>query len=162
VTPLFRMPDPETAWRQATMNEIMNALCVAQRHHHPPQRDGFRGNDVRERPPEHQRATAVDELGQLARAQDEASARPAQGLVRGRGHDVRVRHGVVVAREHLSRHESGEVRHVDHERRADLVGNLAHHAEVHEPRVRAVSGDEQQRLNKVTERPASSGASPRC
>ncbi len=64
----------------------------------------------------------------------------------GRGHDVRVRHRVVIAREHLACHESREVRHVHHERRADLVGDLAHHAEVHEPRVRAVPGDEQQRL----------------
>jgi hypothetical protein len=23
------MPDPETAWRRATINEVMNALCVA-------------------------------------------------------------------------------------------------------------------------------------
>lgn len=23
------MPDPETAWRQAVLNDVMNALCVA-------------------------------------------------------------------------------------------------------------------------------------
>lgn len=29
VTPSYRMPDPETAWRRAVLNEAMNALCVA-------------------------------------------------------------------------------------------------------------------------------------
>jgi len=29
VTPLHRMPDPETAWRREVLSEVMNALCVA-------------------------------------------------------------------------------------------------------------------------------------
>ena len=29
MTPLHSMPDPETAWRHALLNEVMNALCVA-------------------------------------------------------------------------------------------------------------------------------------
>lgn len=29
MNPLFRMPDPETAWRRAVLNELLNALCVA-------------------------------------------------------------------------------------------------------------------------------------
>ena len=37
--------------------------------------------------------------------------------------------------------QAGEVRHVDHQRRADLVGDLAEDAEVDLARVRAVAGD---------------------
>jgi hypothetical protein len=29
VTPTYRMPDAETAWRRAVLNDVMNALCVA-------------------------------------------------------------------------------------------------------------------------------------
>jgi hypothetical protein len=29
VNPIYRMPDPETAWRRAVLNDVMNALCVA-------------------------------------------------------------------------------------------------------------------------------------
>ena len=29
VTPVHRMPDPETAWRRAVLDDVMNALCVA-------------------------------------------------------------------------------------------------------------------------------------
>ena len=29
MTPAYRMPDPETAWRRAVLNEVVNALCVA-------------------------------------------------------------------------------------------------------------------------------------
>lgn len=29
MTPEHRMPDPETAWRRAVLNDVMNALCVA-------------------------------------------------------------------------------------------------------------------------------------
>jgi hypothetical protein len=29
MTPQHRMPDPETAWRRAVHNEVINALCVA-------------------------------------------------------------------------------------------------------------------------------------
>ena len=29
MTPLHRMPDPETVWRRAVLNDVMNALCVA-------------------------------------------------------------------------------------------------------------------------------------
>ena len=59
---------------------------------------------------------------------------------------MRVRHRVLVAGEHLARHQSGEVRHVDHQRRADLVGDLAHLREVDPPGVGRVAGDQDQRL----------------
>jgi hypothetical protein len=29
MNPLHRMPDPETAWKRAVLNDAMNALCVA-------------------------------------------------------------------------------------------------------------------------------------
>ncbi len=56
-----------------------------------------------------------------------------------------MRHRVEVVDEHLARDQPGEVRHVDHERRVDLVGDLAQHAEIHEPRIRAVARDKYQR-----------------
>ena len=29
MNPLQHMPDPETAWKRAVLNEVINALCVA-------------------------------------------------------------------------------------------------------------------------------------
>lgn len=29
MTPWHRMPDPESAWRRAVLNDVINALCVA-------------------------------------------------------------------------------------------------------------------------------------
>lgn len=29
MNPPYRMPDPETAWKRAVLNEVINALCVA-------------------------------------------------------------------------------------------------------------------------------------
>ena len=57
-------------------------------------------------PPRTSGTPAVDELGELVRAQHEPAARTAQGLVRRRRDDVRVRHGVVVAGEHLAGDET--------------------------------------------------------
>ena len=42
-----------------------------------------------------------------------------------------------------SRNQSGEVRHVDHEEGADLVGNRAHAGEVDDARIRAATADNQ-------------------
>ena len=58
-------------------------------------------------------------------AQDEPAARPAQRLVRRRRDDVRVRHR---RRIHARRDESGEVRHVHHEDRADLARDFGERA----------------------------------
>ena len=55
-----------------------------------------------------------------------------------------VRHRVLVAGEHLARDQAGEVGHVDHEGRADLVGDLPHLGEVDPPGVRGVAGDQHQ------------------
>ena len=84
---------------------------------------------------EHQRAPAVDELGQLLRAEHEPAARTAQCLVGRGGDDVRVRDGVVVAGQDLAGDQPREMRHVDHERGADLICDLSQHPEVHEPGV---------------------------
>ena len=46
---------------------------------------------------------------------------------------------------HLAGDQPREVRHVDHERGTDLIRDLPQHPEVHEPRVRAVTGDQNQR-----------------
>jgi hypothetical protein len=66
--------------------------------------------------------------------------------VGGGGDDLGVRDRVEVAGEDLAGDETGEVRHVDHERGADLVGDLAHDPEVHQAGVGRVAGDDDQRL----------------
>ena len=53
----------------------------------------------------------------------DASTRAAKGLVGRRCHDVGIFHGVL---QQSGRNESSRVRHVYHEQRANLVGNLAH------------------------------------
>ena len=60
-----------------------------------------------------------------------------------------VRDGVLHAGEDLAGDEPGEVGHVDHEGRADLVGDLAHAGEVDAAGVGRVAGDEDQRLELV-------------
>ena len=59
---------------------------------------------------------------------------------------MRMRHRILVAGEHLARHQTGEVRHVDHQGRADLVGDLAHRREVDPARIGGIPGDDDQRL----------------
>src|SRR3712207_6944261 len=54
---------------------------------------------------------------------------PYTTLFRSRGDDVGVRHRVEVAGEHLASDQAGEVRHVDDEGGAHLVGDLAHPGE---------------------------------
>ena len=110
------------------------------------QGDGLGGHHVRERAAQDHRAATVDRRGVLLLGQHQAAARAAQRLVgRGRG-DVRVRHRVLVAGEDLAGDQPGEVRHVDHQGRADLVGDLAHLGEVHAAGVRRVAGHQHQRL----------------
>jgi hypothetical protein len=65
----------------------------------------------------------IDLLGDiLVVGQHDAAARAAQGLVRRRGDDmgVRERRGMRAAR-----HQTGEMRHIDHEIGADRIGDLA-------------------------------------
>ena len=61
------------------------------------------------------------------------------------GHDIGVGDRVEVPGEHLSGHQPSEVGHVDHERGADLVGDLGQDGEVGVPRVGRVPGHEHQR-----------------
>ena len=93
---------------------------------------------------EYEGTAAVDELGEFRLAEHEPAARTAQRLMGCGGDDMRMWDGVVVAGEHLARDETGEVRHVDHEGGADLVGDLSHDSKVHEAWVRAVAGDQNQ------------------
>ena len=74
---------------------------------------------------EHRRVDLLGEL--LVVGEDHAAARAAQGLVRGRGDDmgVRERRGMRAARD-----QPGEMRHVDHEIGADLVGDRAEALEI--------------------------------
>ena len=108
--------------------------------------DGLGGHHVRERAAEHHRAAAVDAGGVLLGGQHDAAARAAQRLVRGGGDDVGVRDRVLVAGEDLAGHQPGEVGHVDHQGRADLVGDLAHPGEVDPAGVGRVARHQHQRL----------------
>ena len=109
------------------------------------------GDHVLERPAllagEHRR---VDLLGQLRLAQDRPAARAVERLVgRGRDHVRAVRARV---RMQPRRHQAGEVRHVDHQQRAHLVGDLAKAREVELARVRRPA--RQQQLGPVLAREA--------
>ena len=77
-------------------------------------------------------------------AEDQAAARPAQRFVRrGRG-DVGVRHRRGM---HATGDQTGEMRHVDQEIRADAVGDLAKALEIPGPRIGRAAGDDQLRLD---------------
>ena len=83
----------------------------------------LRGDHVLERAALHAGEDgAVDRLRVLLAAEDEAGPRPGERLVRGRGDDVAVLDRV---RMEPGGDETGEVGHVAHEQRADLVGDLA-------------------------------------
>jgi hypothetical protein len=63
----------------------------------------------------------------LVVGEDQAAARAAQRLVRGRRGDMRMRHRRSM---NATRDKTGEVRHVDQEIRADAVRDLAETLEV--------------------------------
>ena len=108
------------------------------------ERDRLGRDDVHERATlhagEHRR---VDGLRVLLPADDGPAARAAQGLVRRRRHELRVRHGVGV---NLRRHQPGDVGHVDHQHRADFFGNRGELGEVQRAGVGARTGDDQLRF----------------
>ena len=85
----------------------------------------------------------VDLLRVLLAAQDHAAAAAADRLVDRRRDDVGVRHR---ARVQAGGDEAREVGHVDHQQRADLVGDLAEAREVELARVGRPAGDDQLRL----------------
>ena len=76
-------------------------------------------------------------------AEDHTAAGTAKGLVRGGRDDVRVRNG---ARMEACGNETGDVRHVDPEDGAALVGDLTEALEVDDARVRGGTGDDHLRL----------------
>ena len=90
---------------------------------------------------EHRRVDLLAEF--LVVGEDEAAARAAQRLVRGRGHDMGVRER---ARMRAAGDEAGEMRHVDHQLGADAVGDLAEGAEVDDARIGRAAGDDHLRL----------------
>ena len=77
-----------------------------------------------------------------SRAQDHPGAGPAEGLVGGRGDHVGVLDRVGVQ---PGGDEAGEVRHVDHQQRADLVGDLPEAGEVELAGVRRPARQQQLR-----------------
>ena len=85
----------------------------------------------------HREDRAVERRGVLGLGHQGAGARPAQHLVRREGDDVGIRDR---AGDRLAGDETDEVRGVDPEDRADLVGEVAEELEVDEPRDRAAAG----------------------
>ena len=85
--------------------------------------DGLGGDDVHERPALHAgKHGAIEVLCERRLAEHHPAARAAQRLVRGRRHEMRVRDR---ARVQAGRDQAGDVRHVRHHERADLVGDGA-------------------------------------
>src|SRR5207253_954793 len=82
---------------------------------------------------------AVESGREISLAHYHAGARPAERLVRGGSYHVRVRDRRGMD---LTRDQPGEVRHVDHEARADLVRDLPHAREVELPWIRAAATDD--------------------
>ena len=85
---------------------------------------------------------AVDRLRVLLAAEDEAGARAGERLVRRRGDEVAVRHRVRVQ---PGGDEPGEVRHVAHQQRPDLVGDLAELVGLDGARIGGAAADDQLR-----------------
>ena len=99
------------------------------------------GDDMHQRPALHAGEDGgVELLGDLlVIGEDRAAARPAQGLVRGRRDHVGMREW---ARMHAAGHKAGEMRHVDHQVGADIVGDLAEAAEIDDARIGGAAGDD--------------------
>src|SRR5918996_13331 len=111
----------------------------------------LRSDDVQERPALHPREDGlVDRLGVLLRAEDEPGARAGERLVRRRGDEVAVRHGVRVQ---PGGDKPGEVRHVAEEERADLVRDLAKAVGLDRARVGRGAADDQLRAVLLREAP---------
>ncbi len=109
------------------------------------ERDRLGGDDVHQRPTLKPREDGgVDLLPEiLVVGEDHAAARAPQGLVRRGGHHMGVGER---ARMRASGNEAREMRHVDHQERPDLVGDLAEPREVDGTRIRRSTGDDQRGL----------------
>ncbi len=97
----------------------------------------------------HQRSTLqpgehrlVDSGRVVAAREDRTRARPAQGLVGRERDDVGQRHRRGMR---ATRDQTGDMRGVDEEKRADLVGDRPERLEIDDPRVRRGSGDDHPR-----------------
>lgn len=113
------------------------------RPHRLPEGNRFCGDHVHERASLHSgKHRAVESAGVFGRREDEAASRTAERLVRRRGDEMRVGDGVRV---NAACHEPGDVRHVHHEVRPDLVGDLPEGGEVDHPRIGACSRDDHPR-----------------
>ena len=120
----LRRPDPARALETCGRPERRTRR---RRIHRFLQADGLRGDHVLERPALHHREDRlVDRLGVLLAGQDDRAPRAAQGLVRREGHDVGERHR---ARVRAARAQADEVRRVDPQDRADLVGDAPNAAQ---------------------------------
>ena len=80
----------------------------------------------------------VDGRAELLLRQNEPGARPTQGLMRGRGYDVRVLAGIGMQ---TGCHQPGDVGHIDEEDCAHGVGDLAKAREVDDARIGAGARD---------------------
>ena len=110
--------------------------------------DRLAGDDV------HKRAAlragengAVDLFGELVPAEDDRTARAAQRLVRRAGDDIGIRHR---ARVHARGDKAADVRHVDHQVRADGIGNSAKARKVDHARIGARPGDDELRATRAS------------
>ena len=109
------------------------------------ERDRLRGDDMHQRPAlqagEDRRVDLLRDL--LVVGEDQAAARTAQRLVRGRRDDMRMRDR---RRMHAAGDEPGEMRHVDHQIGADRIGDLAEALEIPDARIGRAAGDDELRL----------------
>ena len=119
-------------------------LVVAERvGHGDPEARRLRGDRVHQRAALHAREVRAVELRRvLLAAEDEAGARAGERLVRRRGDEVAVRHRVRVQ---PGGDEPREVRHVAHQQRPDLVGDLAEPVGLDGARVGGAAADDQLR-----------------
>ena len=112
--------------------------------------DGLGGDRVHERAALDAGEDAlIERLRVLGFREDQTAARAAQRLVRRRRDVVGERHrrGMQSRRD-----EAGDVRHVDHEERADLLGDLGERRVIHRARIGARTGDQEFRLVLARER----------
>ena len=120
------------------------ALVLAERlRHRDREADGLRRDGVHQRTALHAGEVRAVELRRvLLAAEHEPGARPGERLVARRRDEVAVRHR---ARMDPGRDETGEVRHVAHQERADLVGDLAEAVGLHRARIRGAAAHDQLR-----------------
>src|SRR6266481_8921052 len=104
--------------------------------------NGFRSDNVHEWAALHPRENGrIDLLGEFLFAHNNAAPRPAQTLMRGSGDKMRVRDRTWML---AARNEPGDVRHVDEQKRADRIRNLAQPREIDNARIGRCAGGNHQ------------------